>query len=182
MENDKSKDIVYSLRKRQMKNGPLQSISIEQIKMTGLKFKKHLEIHLLKLGFIRHGKNSKRETDSASILIGIQKGFGSQWFINVGFWLPSLGGNDIPEKIESTHLYYRLERLFPEYRETIIGAGDLEYEAQFIELDRLKDLLASDIIPDLCILGLETNLKKALAEGRLKNGMIGKEARRFLAS
>src|SRR5262245_21529624 len=76
------------------------------------------------LGFARRGAVYGRHSSDVWTLAAINKGCGEQWFINVGFWLDGLGG-DCPGKVEASHMYFRLERLVPEVRETILLACSL---------------------------------------------------------
>jgi hypothetical protein len=59
--------------------------------MTGQKFRKGLFGALQQHGFVRRAGLMRLPGDAAITLVGVQKGFGEQWFVNVGFWLKQLG-------------------------------------------------------------------------------------------
>ena len=84
--------------------------------MTGQEFREGLFGALQQHGFARRGSLMRLPGEAAIILAGVQKGFGEQWFVNVGFWLKQLD-RDEPDRIEQSQMYFRLERLFPQYRE-----------------------------------------------------------------
>lgn len=148
---------------------------------TAIPFRQGVELALTSVGFERVEKSYRLRSKDVTILMGLQKEHGRQWFVNVGFWLHSLGAS-CPNRTELTHLYFRLERLFPEYRETIHAAGalgDIEQPAAFREL---LSLLEGPIGSSLQGLASEVALRKALTEGRLAHGLIRGEARERLAS
>ena len=103
-------------------------VDVKQIgvqEMTNSEFKTGLAKCLGVCGFHRVGKVFAHRDLGVLTLVDFQSSsFGKEWWINVGFWLERLGGHR-PDKVEHTHLYYRLDDLFPEYRETILTAGDL---------------------------------------------------------
>ncbi len=111
--------------------------------------------------------------------MAFEKGFGNQWFIIVGFWLYALG-SELPERVEQTHLYFRLERLVPTLRETLLEAGALNEPNQPRAYELLCGLLVNDIDSTLRILGTVAGLRSALQEGRLTHGLVRKEARMYL--
>jgi hypothetical protein len=143
-------------------------------------FKSGIEKALTGVGFQRTGNTLQRECHNVATLIGLQKGDGNQWFMNVGFWLSGMGGT-IPDRVEQTHLYFRLERLFPRYRETILTAGALSDEEQPAAYRQLIELLDSQIAPELQVLATEASLRKGLGEGRLTHGLVRKEVRDYLS-
>lgn len=147
--------------------------------MNALAFKKGLERVLLSIGFERTGKSLHRVGSGAATMVTFEKGFGSQWFINVGFWLYALG-NEPPDRVEQTHLYFRLERLVPNFRERLLEAGALDEPNQPQAYEELCELLANDIDSALRVLGTEAGLRAALQEGRLTHGLVRKEARVYL--
>jgi len=161
--------------------------------MTSTEFKKGLERVLRSLGFQRAGKALARSGIRVLTLVALQKSnFGDQWWINIGFWLEQLGGH-APDRVELSHLYYRLESLFPEHRETILVAGDLDEPEQPIILvgdakardqrkayEQLLELFTGRIDAELRVLGTEEGLRKGMRDGKLKNGLVRKEARAWL--
>jgi hypothetical protein len=147
--------------------------------MTTSSFRKGLERAWLAAGFHRAGKSYRRDGSTAATLLSAEKGFGSQWFISVGFWLMGLGA-DVPDRVERTHMYFRLERLFPEFRETILAAGALGEPEQPESFEQLLHLLAGPIDAALRALGTEEGLRAAINSDRLCQGLIRKEAREYL--
>jgi len=142
-------------------------------------FRNGLERVLLSVGFEKGGKSLVRSESGVTTLIACAKGFGDQWSIDVGFWLEALGENR-PDRVEQAHLYFRLERLVPEYHETIVLAGALNDAGQPAAYEKVLELLGNSIDPELRILGTEAGLRTAMAEGRLGNGLVRKEARAYL--
>ena len=142
-------------------------------------FKKGLSRALLGLGFKTVGKSLRRDQSDVSILVSFQKGFGGQWYINIGFWLYALGAL-ATDRVEQTHLYFRLERLLPELREMILTAGAPDDPNQSASYDLLKAALASEGATMMQDLGTEAGLRRALQSSRLNQGLVRKEARQFL--
>ena len=149
--------------------------------MNALAFKKGLERVLLSAGFERTGKSLHRVGSGAATMVAFEKGFGNQWFVNVGFWLYALG-SELPDRVAQTHLYFRLERLVPEFRETLLKAGALNEPDQPRAYEELRELLVNDIDSTLRVLGTVAGLRSALQEGRLTHGLVRKEARVYLAT
>lgn len=148
--------------------------------MDASRFKKGLERVLTSKGFARHGKSLRREGQKVETLISFEKGFGSQWFINVGFWLTELG-DAVPELVHQTHLYFRLERLFPKFREVILTAGAISDVGQEMAYEELVRVLDSDLDSPLNELGTEEGLSSALRNNQLDKGLVTKTARDYFA-
>jgi hypothetical protein len=150
--------------------------------MNGRDFKKGIGNTLLSIGFetVGGGAFVRSNHDSGvSTIVSTQKSF-DQWYINVGFWLDRLGG-ERPNTVQQSHLYFRLERLVPEYRETILLAGALLDEPdQPNAYQELRHLLATAIDSRLQVLGTEAGLRQARAEGRLIDGLVRKDANDWL--
>ena len=161
--------------------------------MNSTEFKKGLDRVFRSLGFQRAAKAFARTGGDVLTLVALQKSsYGDKYWINVGFWLEQLGGSR-PNRVERTHLNYRLDSLFPEHAETIVTAGDLEEPDQprILVGDRkerqqrrayeeLLHLFTSAFDPELRLLGTEEGLRKAMREGRLERGLVRKEAREWL--
>jgi hypothetical protein len=144
-------------------------------------FKRGLENAFLATGFRRAGKSLRRDSSEVAVIVEFEKGFGDQWFINAGFWIHSLG-EPVPERVEGSHLYFRLERLVPDLRETILAAGALSDEAQEQAYRKLVDLLPDRVVSELEALATEHGLRAAITGGRLTDGLIRKEAREHLGA
>jgi hypothetical protein len=152
--------------------------------MTNKEFKNTIDRVLFFGGFKIVAKNYHYTGEVAVILVGLQKvEYNEQYFINVGFWLTAIGGDNIPLKIEKTHMYFRLERLFPDRRELIIRAGDLSAPEQPRASSLLSQMLADDFIPELISLSNSLDsLRCAYRNGILQSGLILREARELLHS
>lgn len=149
--------------------------------MSATFLKKGVERVLLDLGFTRFGKTYRRETTEVATLFSVEKGFGGQWFFNVGFWLIALGGV-VPTRVELAHLYLRLERLFPEHRDTIVMAGATGESEQHAAFVKLCQLLAGPMESRLRALATTEKLRTAVKTGELGQGLLRKEAREYLAA
>lgn len=149
--------------------------------MKATAFKRGLEDAFVAMGFRRSGRSLRRDASEVTVIVGVEKGFGDQWFVNVGFWIHSLGAPP-PDRVESSHFYFRLERLFPDMRETILGAGALSDEEQEQKYHELVDLLADRVAPELEALTTEAGLREAMVRGRLRDGLMRKEARDHLGA
>lgn len=147
--------------------------------MKSTTFKRGLEKALLAMGFRRSRRSLLRRTNGVTQILGFQKGFGDQWFINVGIWIHALG-EAAPDAVEQSHLYFRLERLIPELRETILGTGALSDDEQSEAYRELVDLLPNRVARELEALATEAGLRAAMARGRLASGLLRKEARAYL--
>ena len=135
---------------------------------------------LLAAGFVAEGDLFVRQGTGVSTLVGLQKGFGKQWFLNVGFHLDALDGPR-PERVELCHLYFRLERLFPQHLEMIRTAGALDEVSQPEAYQALLDAFPTTIDAELRTLGTDSGLRAALAEGRLGEGLVRKEVKELLS-
>ncbi len=144
-------------------------------------FKRGVETAFTSVGFEKAGGLMRRSTSDVAVMIGFEKGFGDQWFINVGFWLKTLG---IPElnRIEMSHMNFRLDRLFPELREMILTAGALEDESQRNSYLNLIEAIHGAIGNRLIELDSEAALRAAFEAGHLADGLIRKEAREVLCA
>jgi len=148
--------------------------------MTGIEFRKGVFDALRQRGFAQRGSLMRLPGDGAIGLVGVQKGFCEQWFVNVGFWLKQLGREE-PGSIEQTHMYFRLERLFPQHREFILEAGDLTAGEHLKAYHYFLRLLVDDIAGGLKHLGTSDGLVNAYHSGRLSSGLVTKAAKELLA-
>jgi hypothetical protein len=150
--------------------------------MAELTFKRVVENALIKAGFFKHGKAWLFKATDVSIVIATQSAANSrQTFINVGFWLSALG-EAVPEKVELTHMYYSLERLFPQERDAILIAGDNRLAR---EVDWSSTF--ASVLDDVCLPGLKSicsmaAIRAEFSAGKLSGGLIRKEARALLES
>jgi hypothetical protein len=144
------------------------------------KFKRDLFQALRQHAFAPSGGAMRFSGDDTVTLVGVQKGFGERWFINVGFWLCRLGTLEF-NRIEETHVYFRIERLFPEHRDVILCAGDISDTGQDEAFRALLFLLDNEIAIKLKSLGTEQGLVEAYRAGRLKHGLVTVAARQVLS-
>ncbi|MEO5326528.1 hypothetical protein PV773_24760 [Mesorhizobium sp. CC13] len=143
------------------------------------RFRKSIEDSLLSVGFVKAGEVLRLDGEEISTLIGFGKGFGNQWFVSVGFWIHALGGQ-FPGMIEKSHMHFRMERLFPNLRETLLTSGDMSDNRQPDALDRLVSYIHGDIGVKIRELTSEAGLRRTMEAGDLSNaGLIRREAIRF---
>ncbi|MHC2467078.1 hypothetical protein [Bradyrhizobium embrapense] len=142
-------------------------------------FKEDLFEALLQQGFVRGRDLMRASNDRMVTLVGVEKGFGGQWFINVGLWF-TWAGTEEPNRVEQAHLYFRLERLFPQYREIVLAAGDLGDVGQSEACQRLAELISSEIATNVKRLGTEEGLVEAYRARRLEGGLVTKVAKEWL--
>jgi Domain of unknown function (DUF4304) len=147
--------------------------------MNAVAFRKGLSQTLLGLGFKAVGKSLRRDQSDVSVLVSFQRGFGDQCYIVIGFWLHSLGVL-ATDRVEQTHMYFRLESLLPDRREMILTAGALDDPNQPACYDFLRAALASEGATMMQDLGTEAGLRRALLSSRLSRGLVRGEARKFL--
>ena len=115
--------------------------------MTNSEFKKIIVKPFISNGFKRVAKNLRFDGSAASILVGLQKlEFDKQYFINVGIWLRALG-EEVPQKVEHAHMFYRLERLFPRLREAVLDGGQLWHPEQPRSANHLATIIGEECIP-----------------------------------
>jgi hypothetical protein len=76
-------------------------------------------------GLFAQGPESASGGVGVTAIVGFGKGLGEQWYVNVGFLLDALG-TEPPVLVERSHLYFRLDRLAPDLRETLLTAGCLD--------------------------------------------------------
>ena len=147
--------------------------------MNGRAFRDGIERRLVSLGFAKKGKSVSRHLLDCWTIVGVENSVGAQWVIDVGFVLDALDGT-LPERVSLAHMYFRLERLFPEHHETIAVAGSMTDPNQGAAYEALLQLLSGEIDQGLRALGTEAGLRAGLAEGRLVAGLVRREARDFL--
>jgi hypothetical protein len=148
---------------------------------TGQQFTAGIFAALKQAGFSGTGNLRRVIGEGGTVLVGVEKGFGDQWFVNAGICLDSLGSEQI-ERIERSHMYFRLERLFPQYRELILASGQLDDPEQAIAYGELIGLLANDIALGLKQLASARGAAEAYRAGRLEGGLVTKAARELLSS
>lgn len=148
--------------------------------MNGSQFKKGIFSLLMSQGFSARGDLMVLSSDSVSIVLGVSQGFGAQWFIDVGFTLLPLS-REVPLRVEQSHLYFRLERLFPEHREAILKAGRLDDPEQEDSYQCFVGLLDRQIVSHLGSYTTLKNLANAFNSGGFTGGLVTKDARQFLA-
>jgi hypothetical protein len=142
-------------------------------------FKESVERIWSTIGFTATGKAFSRRHADLATLMEVERGFGRQHFIGVGFWLRSLGER-LPDRISRAHLCCRLERLFPEFREIILTAGAIGEIEQPQMHEKLLDLLRGPIDRSLASLESLDGLRAALTAGRFNQCLVTKEVRKYL--
>lgn len=147
--------------------------------MTPRAYKQGIYEALRSLGFIKRGNSLYRDQQNVLLLLSVEGGKSHRWYINLGFWLKSLG-ETTTDRVEKTHIYIRLERLFPMYRDIILASSALGEPDQPIGYERLIELLLTEIDRKLRSLSTEEGLKAALREGRFSHAISLPEARKYL--
>lgn len=97
-----------------------------------------------------------------------------QYAINIGFWLKALGNPNYPS-YNHCHLYYRVERLFPEHREFLLTSSSL-LETDVELVSELTKFIDDTLIPFLRECTQEKKLREMMALGLLNGGLVRKEA------
>lgn len=148
--------------------------------MSTLSFKRAVEAALTHAGFFKSGNVWRFDGADVSLIVNLQKiEYSRQMFVNVGFWLKGLGANP-PEKVELTHMYYRLERLCPEQREAILTAGDEGAQGHEHRSHEISAILANECFPKLQSLASLEAIRTRFIAGKLSGGLVQKEARQLL--
>jgi hypothetical protein len=148
--------------------------------VTSASLKKSLTGAFCGAGFSRFGTALRREGEAVTAVVAFSRGFGNQRFINVGFWLHALGP-DVPAAVEKTHLYFRLDRLAPEWREVILVAGCLDDKRQPDALSQLGELLTGEVEAVLHSLLSVQGLKAAVPVLEV-SGLVSLAARDYLVA
>ena len=78
-------------------------------------------------------------------------------------------------------MYFRLERLFPQHREFILEAGDLDVEGQLSAYHKFLGVLIDEIASDLKQFGTAEALADAYRAGKLNACLVTKAAKQLLA-
>ncbi|WP_144020743.1 MULTISPECIES: hypothetical protein [Burkholderia] len=149
--------------------------------MKSSEFKQGIFESLMQCGFIRRGNLMCFSGNGAKVAIGVEKGFGQQWFVNVGFCIDRIGTDEI-SRIEQSHMYFRLDRLFAQHRELIVGAGALDDMGQPREYEVFLGLLASEVGEELKRFANEQAIADAYRAGRFREGLVTKSVRDLLSS
>lgn len=149
--------------------------------MKSNEFKQGIFASLMERGFLRRGNLMCFSGNGAQIAVGVENGFGQQWFVNVGFCLDRIGIGEIT-RIEQSHMYFRLDRLFAQHRELIVWAGALDDMEQSRKYEVFLSLLASEVGEELKQFSSEQAIADAYRAGRFREGLIAKSARDLISS
>ncbi len=143
-------------------------------------FKNAIAAPLDKAGFKKKGQSWYLDGKDAIIVVNLQKSDWSEiYFINMGIWLKNLGETSFPQ-YNHCHLYYRIERFFPEQRELILVGCSLDKSNQQM-LDELSEFIESEVIPFLRNCTDENKLRELMLQGALEGGLVRLEARWYLS-
>jgi len=135
-------------------------------------FKKSIGTVLKAAGFVKK-RNASWYLNGPEVIVvlNLQKSAWSNLFyINVGFWLKPLGEAAYP-LYYNCHLYYRVERLFPDDRELILFAGLLD-EANNETHARLLEFFQKKLVPFLHECTRITILAELMKKGLLEDGLV----------
>ena len=147
--------------------------------MEASSFKRGLARALLANGFGRSGKVYSRDRADVVTLVEFQHGFGSQWFVDVGFWMRALHPQ-VPSRVAQSHVYVRLDRLFDEHADMILKACALEEGGQEQSYTELLQLIEGPLSEQLRVFETRDGLLRALLQGRLDHAFVRREAREYL--
>jgi len=137
---------------------------------------------LKEAGFIRKGQSWYWAGKDALIVFNLQRvgNFYNQYFINFGIWLKAFGIIEFPP-FNRCHLYYRIERFFPQQRELILNSCSLEVSNLQL-INEFSELMKEQIITLAKELTNEQNLRKLMLQGFLDKGLGRTEAREYLSN
>lgn len=143
---------------------------------------KVFDVPLRQGGFLKKGVSWYLDGTDTIIVVNLESismYSPGQYAVNIGFWLKKLGNSSFP-KYNHCHMYYRLERLFPESREEIIKGCSLSTgDAQ--SLIDLSNFIKNRLIPFLKECTLETKIKELFLTGVLNRGFMKFEVREYLS-
>lgn len=131
-----------------------------------------------KFGFRGIGRTRKYTGIDADSIINVQSA-DIFCFINVGFIIHAIDNIDT-SKVEKSHLYFRLERIFPEYGDIITSASEyseVDFDNKIISF---INLIESVLARKLCDLTEFGTLKQAYSSGLFINGVVTPAARKYL--
>ena len=142
-------------------------------------FKKAVGLPLEKSGFSKKGQSWYLDGKDAIIVLNLQK---SNWdelyYVNFGIWLKAFGTEQFPH-FNHCHMYYRVERLFPDERELIITGCDLA-RSNPDNLANLSLFIERRLIPFALECTEEGKLRELMSGGLLKGGLVRHEAKTYL--
>ena len=130
-------------------------------------------------GFLQRRGTWHLVSPEVTVVFDLQKSsFANRYWANIGFWIESLGHAQRP-RVHQCHLYFRVERLFPEYRETILMGLSFEEES----VAQCEEFLAfvRDIFVPFCQAATRMEyMRKLYHWGKLRDGLVKKEAQDVL--
>jgi len=130
--------------------------------------------------YTKKGQSWYLDGKDSTIVVNLQKSnFNEEYFMNIGIWLKALGIATFPS-FNKCHLYFRLEKLFPEDRALILNSLSLERTNSQL-LDDFSQFIILKMIPFLQHCTEENQLIEFMKVGRFKNGIISKEAKDYLS-
>ncbi len=132
-------------------------------------------------GFVKKRSSLYLDGKDTIIVINLQRlDWSDQYYVNVGFYLKKLG-EDIYPQYNHCHLYYRLERLFPSYRELIANSCTLSV-SDTNKLAELAEFFDAQLIPFFEECAHESKLRELMRQGKLDHGFVRAEIRDYLST
>jgi len=124
-------------------------------------------------GMLKHSGTWYRSTDNVIQAVNLQKSqYGPSYYINIGWWLRSLGDVKFP-KDDEWHIGIRLESLLALRAEEVNSLLDLDSEISDAERSqRLRDLLEADLRPAVDRTTSVDGLRALRREGKLKAAAV----------
>jgi hypothetical protein len=149
--------------------------------ITATEVRSALKTTFVKEGFVRTGTITSWTNTEVTLLVGFTTAY-NRLFVDVGFWLNSYPGQ-VALKVEKSHIYGRLEWLFPELRPEILDAGECTEERQWNNaFEIFAGHLHSSIVPSLKDLANEAAVTESFVNGALLRFGMPPEIRNYLKS
>ena len=129
---------------------------------------KTLHVPLKTAGFKKRSLSWYLNGKDTIVVVNLQRSDWSKlYYINIGIWLKALGDELFPKHYKC-HMYWRVERLYPNERELIITSCDLEKSNPDL-LNRLQVFFESNLVPFLLECGDEGKIKSQILDGSIIN-------------
>lgn len=142
-------------------------------------FKKAISTPFEGAAFIKKGQSWYFNGQDAVIVTNLQKSnWNDTYYFNIGVWLKALGDTVFP-RYNNCHLSFRAEALFPEKRNLILIACDLEKTNIELLMD-LTEFIQSLLIPFLKECTDMNRLKELMEKGFFNKGLVRIEAKQYL--
>lgn len=144
-----------------------------------LMFKKVFAKALQNEGFCKKGSTWYLDGAEVTVVLNLQHSdHGEYFYINVGFWLKSLGDNSFPKE-NHCHVRLRLPSIFVSAQFLIEKVCSLEYGTTE-DLDQFVNFFEKEAIPFLRSICTEEQLARKIDSGLFKHALMLKIAKEKL--